>query len=156
MSNSYYQQNPGLFYFPWNSPIHWLASNCCRWWTIGWQIICARKFRRKVSDVEPNLNRKFVKLACAETSQVSFSYDHPFLSVSWPLSIWLRPYYVAQWFQILKTSHKISSFDVISRVFPSKFQQIYIYFHIWRMGSLLKVCQTVTGISMVLSISRIF
>ena len=74
-----------------------------------------------MSIVEPNLNRKFVKLACAETSQVSFSYDHPFLSVSWPLSIWLRPYYVAQWFQILKTSHKISSFDVISRVFPSKF-----------------------------------
>ena len=28
---------------------------------------------------------------------------------------------MAQWFQILKTSHKISSFDVISRVFPSKF-----------------------------------
>ena len=34
----------------------------------------------------------------------------------------------AQWFLMAKIRHKISSFDVISRVFPSKFQQIYNYF----------------------------
>ena len=34
----------------------------------------------------------------------------------------------AQWFQIVKSRHKISSFDVISQVFPSKFQQICNYF----------------------------
>ena len=36
--------------------------------------------------------------------------------------------YSTQWLQIAKTHHKIISFDVISRVFPSNFQQIYNYF----------------------------
>ena len=42
--------------------------------------------------------------------------------------------YSAQWFHIVKTRHKISSLVVISRVFPNKFLQIYIYFHIQRMS----------------------
>ena len=55
----------------------------------------------------------------------------------------------AQWFQIAKTRHKISSIDVISRVFPSKFQQIHIYFHFRGIRFTLRNCQTVAGISTV-------
>ena len=40
----------------------------------------------------------------------------------------------SQWFQMAKTSHKISSFDMVSQVFPNKFQQIYNYFRFWGMS----------------------
>ena len=52
----------------------------------------------------------------------------------------------AQWSQIAKPRHKISSIDVISRVFPSKFQQIHIYFHFRGIRFTLRNCQTVAGI----------
>ena len=62
-----------------------------------------------------------------------------------------------QWFHIAKTRHKINSLDVISRVFPNKLLQIYVYFRFWRMSFTLKNCQTVAGISMYgSSISRFF
>ena len=38
---------------------------------------------------------------------------------------------------------------MISRVFPNKFLQIYIYFCFWRMSFILKICQPVACISMV-------
>ena len=66
-------------------------------------------------------------------------------------SVFFR-YYEPQWFQIAKTRHKISFIDVISRVFPSEFQQIYIYFRSGGFRLPLKICQIVTG----LSISRFF
>jgi hypothetical protein len=54
-----------------------------------------------------------------------------------------------QSFQLAKTHHKISLLDVISRVFPSKFHQIHIYFRFPRMKFTLKSCQIVAGISTV-------
>ena len=62
----------------------------------------------------------------------------------------------SQRLQIAKTRQKISSLDVISRVFPSKFQQIYIYFRFRRVSFILKICQTVADLKYGLSISRIF
>ena len=41
------------------------------------------------------------------------------------------------------------SFDVISRVFPSKCQQIYNYFRFQGMSFMLKTCQIVAGASMI-------
>ena len=55
----------------------------------------------------------------------------------------------AQRFQIFKTCHKIISFDVISRVFPSKFQQTYNYFRFQGMSFILKTCRIVAGASMI-------
>ena len=55
----------------------------------------------------------------------------------------------AQWFQIVKTRHKISPFNVISRVFPNNFQQIYNYFRFRGMSFILKTCQIVAGASMI-------
>ena len=62
----------------------------------------------------------------------------------------------AQWFQIAKTRHTISSLDVISRVFPSKFQQIYICFLFrgWVLYS--KFVKTVTGVSIVRQFHKFF
>ena len=48
-----------------------------------------------------------------------------------------------------KTRQKMSSLDVISRVFSRRCQQIYIYFRFRGMSFILKICQTVAGISMV-------
>ena len=55
----------------------------------------------------------------------------------------------SQRLQVAKTRHKISSLDVISLVFPGRFQQIYIYFRFRRISFILKICQTVAGLSMV-------
>jgi hypothetical protein len=49
----------------------------------------------------------------------------------------------------MKTRQKMSSLDVISRVFPSRFQQNLIYFRFWGMSFILIICQTVAGISVV-------
>ena len=51
-----------------------------------------------------------------------------------------------QCFQIAKPRHKIS---VISRVFPSRFKQVYIYFRFRVMSFSTKICQTVVAISSV-------
>ena len=61
-----------------------------------------------------------------------------------------------QWFQITKTCHKISCINVISRVFPSKFHQIDIYFRFPRLSFTLKSCQNSCRHKYALSISRIF
>ena len=57
--------------------------------------------------------------------------------------------HTAQWFQTTKTRHKMSSLDVISRVFPSRYQQNHIYFCFREMSFILKICQTVAGLSIV-------
>ena len=67
-----------------------------------------------------------------------------------------RRHHSSQRLQIAKTRHKISSLDVISRVFPSRFQQIYIYFRFRRASFILKICQTVADISMVCQFHEIF
>ena len=45
------------------------------------------------------------------------------------------------------TPHKISSVDAISRVFPSKFQQVSVLFPFPGMSLMIKICQTVSNIS---------
>ena len=60
-----------------------------------------------------------------------------------------RRHHSSQRLQIAKTRHKISSLDVISRVFPSRFQQVYIYFRFRWTSFILKICQTVADLSMV-------
>ena len=55
----------------------------------------------------------------------------------------------SQWFQMAKTRHNISSFDVVSRVFPSKYQQIYNYFCFRGMSFILKTCRIIAGASMI-------
>ena len=57
--------------------------------------------------------------------------------------------YGTQWFQSVKIRHKIISFDVVSRVFPSKYQQIYNYFRFRGMSFILKTCRIVAGASMI-------
>ena len=61
-----------------------------------------------------------------------------------------------QWFQVVKSRHKLSSFDVISRVFSSKFQQIYNYFCFLGMSFILKPCQIVAGASMIHQFQEFF
>ena len=67
-----------------------------------------------------------------------------------------RRHHSSQRLQIAKTRQKISSLDVISRVFPSKFQQIYIYFRFRRVSFILKICQTVADLSMVCQFHEFF
>ena len=55
----------------------------------------------------------------------------------------------ALWLQIVKTRHKMITFDVISRVFPIEFQQIYNCFCFRGMSFTLKTCQIVAGASMI-------
>ena len=61
-----------------------------------------------------------------------------------------------QWFQITKTCHKISCINVISRVFPSKFHQIDMYFRFPRMSYTQKSRQIVAGISTVRQFHEFF
>ena len=57
---------------------------------------------------------------------------------------------------IAKSCHKISSINVISRVFLSKFHQIDMYFHFPRMSFTLKSCKIVAGISTVRQFHKFF
>ena len=56
---------------------------------------------------------------------------------------------VAQWFQIAQNSPKISSPNVISRVFPCKFLQIHITSVYVCLDFTFKICQIVAGTSMI-------
>ena len=60
------------------------------------------------------------------------------------------------WFQIAKSCHKISSINVISRVFSSKFHQIDMYFRFPRMSFTLKSGKIVAGISTVRQFHEFF
>ena len=53
----------------------------------------------------------------------------------------------SQWLQIVKSRHKISSFDVISRVFQNNFSKIYNYLRLREMSFILKSCRIVAGAS---------
>jgi hypothetical protein len=56
----------------------------------------------------------------------------------------------AQWFHTAETRRKCNLLDVISRVFPSNFQQIHIV-SVWSHCILyiFKTCQIITGTSMI-------
>jgi hypothetical protein len=62
----------------------------------------------------------------------------------------------AQWFQMVKTRHKISSFDVISRFFQSNFLQIYITSVFSCLRFTFKICQIVAGTSMIRQFNEFF
>jgi len=58
----------------------------------------------------------------------------------------------------LNLPKKISSPEVISRIFPTKFQQIHIIsvFRSFHSLHTFKICQTVVGISMISKIHEFF